>query len=283
MSNKPSKRWCFTVNNWEPNDETTFQELECKYLVYGREVGESDTPHLQGFVTFKSAKRLAAMKKIHDKAHWEQAKGNSQQASDYCKKDGDYFEKGDTPSQGKRSDLQLVADMIKAGTSIQEVADEHPTTYMKYGRGIRDLKLVLEKPYEHDGVRGVWIYGPPGTGKSHHARLLAQAAGGIYNKAQNKWWDGYNGEPVVVLDDMDNDALAHYLKIWSDKYACTGETKGGTIHLRHKYFVVTSNYDIDNLFEEKGGVMCAAIKRRFTEIELRERTDQIEALTALVN
>lgn len=281
MSNKPSKRWVFTVNNWTPEDETLFQQLDCRYLVYGREVGESGTPHLQGFATFKSAKRLSALKKVHQTAHWEVAKGTSLQAADYCKKDGDYFEKGDTPSQGKRTDLLEIAEALKTGKSLLEVSDMAPDTYIRNYRGIANFAALHVKDYEHEDVRGIWLFGPPGTGKSHHARQFASALGGLYNKAQNKWWDGYNGEPAVLLDDMDNDALAHYLKIWSDKYSCTGEVKGGTVKLRHKYFIVTSNYPIDSLFEDKGGVMCTAIKRRFTEIELRERTDEIEALAAL--
>lgn len=283
MSSKTlnSRRWCFTVNNWEPKDEKLFQELECKYLVYGRETGESGTPHLQGYVRFNGMKRLSALKKLHATAHWEIAKGNHQQASDYCKKDDDYFEKGDTPSQGKRTDLEAVCDLVKSGTSLQAIAEEHPATYVKFGRGIRDLKLVLNNPYEHSGVRGIWLHGPPNTGKSHHARQFAAATGGIYNKAQNKWWDGYNGEPSVILDDMDNDALHHYLKIWADKWACTGETKGGTIHLTHKWFIVTSNETITELFADKPLVMREAIERRFVEIEVKERTDQLKALAAL--
>lgn len=280
MSSK-SSRWCFTVNNWEPKDEELFQQLECKYLVYGREVGDSGTPHLQGFVTFKGQQRLSALKKIHETAHWEAAKGTSRQASDYCKKDGDYFEKGDAPSPGKRTDLLDIAKAVKSGMTLKEVSDMSPDTYIRNYRGIANYASLHVEEYEADDVRGIWIHGPPGTGKSHHARLFASANGGVFNKAQNKWFDGYNGEPVIVLDDMDNDALAHYLKIWSDKYACSGEIKGGTVKLRHKWFVVTSNYDIDSLFEEKGGVMCAAIKRRFKQIELRERTDNVEALAAL--
>jgi len=41
---------------------------------------------------------------------------------------------------------------------------------------------------------------------------------------------------------MDTPALGHYLKIWADKYACTGETKGGNLNLQHEKIVVTSNF-----------------------------------------
>ncbi len=82
----------------------------------------------------------------------------------------------------------------------------------------------------------------------------------IFLKSQSKWWDGYTGQSVVVLDDLDTDTLAHYLKIWADKYACTGETKGGTIPLLHRRFIVTSNVHPEKLFS---GQMLEPIMRRF--------------------
>lgn len=274
-----SKRWCFTENNFTPSHEEIYQNLECTYIVYGRETGESGTPHLQGFVTFKGNKRLSGLKKVSDTAHWEPAKGTSVQASQYCKKeDVDFYERGETPTPGKRSDLNQVCDMVKSGTSLQEIANEHPNMWIKFGRGITSLKLILENPYEHSGVRGIWLYGPPNTGKSHHARLFASAQGGYYNKAQNKWFDGYNGEPCVILDDMDSDALHHYLKIWADKWACTGETKGGTIHLKHKWFIITCNESIEELFADKPLVMRDAIRRRFNQIEMLEKTESVPEL-----
>lgn len=99
------KNWCFTLNNFSQLDDMFFQGLDCRYLVFGREVGESGTLHLQGYVCFNKNYTLTGCKKVHDKAHWEKAKGSHEQASDYCKKDGDYFEKGDMPKSRSQGDI----------------------------------------------------------------------------------------------------------------------------------------------------------------------------------
>lgn len=260
MSNNTSaRRWCFTVNNYESFHEEILVNLPFVYLVYGREKGASGTPHLQGFVTFKSTKRLSALKKLLPSAHWEITKGTSKQAADYCKKeDPDFFESGHVPTQGKRNDLTSAIETLRE-SNLQTVAEDHPEVFVKYGRGLRDLALTIQKPYNHTTTRGLWVWGPPGTGKSHAAR---DAYPDAFLKSQSKWWDGYAMQSSVILDDLDTPALGHYLKIWADKYACTGETKGGTVALQHHYFVVTSNYSPDDLWKEDD-MMAKAITRRF--------------------
>ncbi|MGN7614703.1 hypothetical protein ACQZV8_21755, partial [Magnetococcales bacterium HHB-1] len=200
--------------------------------------------------------------------HIEPRKGSVAQAIEYCKKDGDFYEHGDCPHQGKRTDLDDVTELIRSGASMKEVAERYPSTFVKYSRGLRDFKLTVTESYQRKEVCGVWLMGEPGSGKSHYAQTHYPDR---YNKSQNKWFDGYAGEKVIVLEDLDTGALSHHLKIWSDKWACTGETKGGTVHLMHDVFVVTSNYSIEELVPKKKSgkeevvdqPMIAALERRF--------------------
>ncbi|AXQ66224.1 MAG: putative viral replication protein [Circoviridae sp.] len=274
-----SKRWCFTLNNYHEKDINKIETWDVKYLVYGKEVGDLGTPHLQGFVIFKKQYRLSGVKKLHSTMHWEIAKGTSFQASDYCKKEDNFFEKGILSEQGKRNDLEEIAEKIKDGVGTTTIAANHPVSYIKFHRGIEQLALKLQSSYNHAHCRGVWIWGPPGTGKSHAARHFDPD---LFLKPQNKWWDGYNGQQTVLLDDLDTATLGHHLKIWADRWACTGETKGGTIHLRHKMFIVTSNYRPEHFWPDDES-MTEAVMRRFKVIEKHEKNQLIDFLIVEFN
>ncbi len=88
----------------------------------------------------------------------------------------------------------------------------------------------------------------------------------------------------MLLDDHDNPCLGHFLKIWCDKYAATGEVKGGTIPLLHRNFVVTSNQSIEDLYSAEKPDTIAAIKRRFKVIHMtdpfnvRKQQEEIAAI-----
>jgi hypothetical protein len=139
----------------------------------------------------------------------------------------------------------------------------------QYARIKQSLNLFgLDKraPYLAPAVRGFWFHGIPGTGKSHTARTRWP---GAYIKAQNKWWDGYNQHDAVILDDLDSPAMGHLLKIWADRWPCTGECKHGTVNLHHKVFAVTSNKVPEDLWPTDP-ILAAAVRRRFRFIEMDE-------------
>jgi len=123
--------------------------------VYGKEKGDSGTPHLQGFIIFPKNKTLAALKKIDSSAHWEAAKASSPVAADYCKKgsqshseweehrtsgpnfglDADVYESGKCPSVGKRTDLVSFQDAVKEGElTLKRLREDFPEVTAKYPR-----------------------------------------------------------------------------------------------------------------------------------------------------
>jgi len=85
-----AKRWCFTLNNYVPLDYFNHPDLLdhdiYDYLIYGHEVAASGTPHLQGYVCFKTPQRMSSLKKILARASWRVAGGTPQQNKEYCSK-----------------------------------------------------------------------------------------------------------------------------------------------------------------------------------------------------
>lgn len=290
-----ARTWCFTLNNYKVDNDGEQQDefpalcerlaTASRYSIIGKETGDSGTPHLQGYVCFATSWRFNRVKKlVGNRVHLEAAKGTAAQNREYCSKDGDFWEHGEIPTakQGKRTDLDEIADLVDQGIAIREIATSFPATYIRNYRGIQHYAALQVEDYNHDHVRGIWIYGTPGTGKSHHARLFAEARypGSFYLKSQNKWWDTYSGEKCVLLDDLDTGALGHYLKIWCDKYACTGEVKGGSVKLQHHYFIITSNYTPAYLWPDDMQ-MQQAITRRCKMIHMTGLVEHLNELNEL--
>lgn len=123
-----------------------------------------------------------------------------------------------------------------------------------------------------DGVCGVWIHGLSGSGKT---RAVLKAYPTCYIKPRNIWWDGYQNEEVVLVDDIDifDRPLGGKLKHWADFSPFIGESKGGGLRLRPKKLIVTSQYKISDIWSDQETL--DALMRRFTIIEKIQGQDII--------
>jgi len=213
------------------------------------------------YFQLKTKTRMTTLSKMLTRAHLEVMYGSPQQASAYCKKEGDYVEHGALPLTNGQAVKRKWED-IRTAAKEGRLDDIDPKIYIAHYHTLKRIRQDhMVMPADADGVTGVWYYGPPGTGKSRTAR---ENYPGAFLKSCNKWWDGYQAQDHVIIDDLDkaHTALHHYLKIWSDRYAFPAEHKGGTVAIRPKTIVVTSNYTPEELWPDQP-VDVEAIRRRF--------------------
>lgn len=239
------------------------------YVCVGKETGESGTPHLQGYVVTKKKIRLTGLSKLLPRAYCAVSRGTPQQASDYCKKDGDFIEYGVLP----KSPAVLGGDATKAKYELalqkakEGLLDEIPADMLlKFYNSIKTIaKDYAQRPPDADSTTGIWIYGDSGCGKSRYART---AYPDFYLKGIHKWWDSYQGQESVIIEDVDpsHSFIAYHLKIWADRYSFQGECKGSAIMLRPQHIVVTSQYSIDQVWMDQE--TRDALHRRFKCIHM---------------
>lgn len=261
------KGWFLTYpQNWMNKQclMDCLQELGVVEAVVASEIHKDGSPHLHAFAKFEEGFTLKNAPIIFDvlgKSGNYQPARSWRAVNNYVKKDGDFITynidiESAIQKKAKRS-RQILEDDIDSLINNGVISATQLDQVKRCRTAYKELKNSTK--YEHDDVRGEWWYGPPGTGKSTTARTENP---NYFLKPQNKWWDGYNGEDVVILDDLDDNFLGHYLKIWGDKFACSGEVKGGTINLTHKKIIITSNFLIHELFKDKP-LLIEPIERRY--------------------
>jgi len=295
--------WCMTFNNYTP---AVFEKLHdwCKkettYYVIGKEVSGTGTPHLQCFIGLKTRMRLTRLKaELGSNPHLEPAAASGETASNYCKK-GEQSHEEWSLSGASGANFGKNADFVEGGV-IPNTAKAVAKVHFDYAQAVDSAKkrkfdeidpallvryygnlqrIAADNPVEAPDLPDCcaeWIYGPPGTGKSFTARRENPV---FFDKSCNKWWCGYKGEPVVILDDLDKNhkVLGHHLKRWLDRYSFVAEVKGTSLQIRPQKIVITSNYHPNEIWDEDP-TLAQAIERRvkirlMTEVYQGPRIDE---------
>lgn len=145
------KTWDLTLNNYTPGEVSTFESWsdDVRRMVISKEVSDTGTPHLQGRITFCRSYRMAALKKLVPRAHWEPT--NKTQDSLYCKKvDSEVIINVNNRHQGSRTDLKEATDAMIQGASVAELYREHTAVMVKYPTGMMKARQYLcPRPSHH--------------------------------------------------------------------------------------------------------------------------------------
>lgn len=263
-----SRNWCFTINNFSDVFEPLDFVPEDAFVAWQSEVGESGTPHLQGYIEFPDKVRLGGVKELHPTAHWEPRKGSQKQALDYVTKSDETYREGPwcyghLKEQGARSDLQAVYDAVVEGKSDADIQAEHTDVYFKYYKAIDRVRANLLQPRDSKPLV-LWYYGSTGTGKT---RTAYEENPGAYFKdmSDGKWWDGYRQQECVVFDDLRKDTFKfHELLRILDRYPLQVQYKGGSVHFNSPKIIVTSCFHPKDLFETREDL--AQLLRRIDKV-----------------
>lgn len=240
------RNFCFTLNNYTEEEITHLGNGKWwKYLTYGKETGEGGTPHLQGYCELHKRTRFNTIKQYLPRAHIEPRRGTQSQAILYChKEDKQPFEEGEKCEQGQRTDLDGVRqNALEGGMRLV-------TTIHNYQQICVAQKFLTYNEEPRDWKPEIWwIWGETGTGKSKFAREICQDLDTYVKNTPTKWWDGYDGQEAVIIDDFRQEWFEFtYMLALLDRYEFKVEYKGGSRQFKPKLIVVTCCYSPDDCY-----------------------------------
>jgi len=128
MTRVKSNKVCFTLNNYSEEELQTLEETLCKleehlvFAIIGLEIGENGTPHVQGYIRFKTdfLKAKDGMLKFWralpglGRAHFETARGTDNDSFVYCSKEGPFRTWGE-PSPGDQNPYEKILELCCQG------------------------------------------------------------------------------------------------------------------------------------------------------------------------
>lgn len=241
---------CFTLNNYKIEEYDsiirTFNELKFDYII-GKEVGESGTPHLQGYVVFNRQIRWSRIKKWNNRWHIEKPKGTKKQNIAYCSKDGDYI------STWKESIKDRIMNMYKK------------IVWRGWQQQVIDL---VETDPDNRTIH--WYYEFTGNvGKSFLCKYLVLKYDGIIASGKKSdvfnqvkcWLDEHKNEsPRLIILDIPRTARDYVnygvLEKLKDGMIYSGKYEGGICCLENVHVICFANSppDMDRMSNDRWNI-----------------------------
>lgn len=273
----------FTLNNYTEDQEQVLAALvsgnmNYQYLVYGKETGESGTPHLQGWFFLKKKKVGRMVLKELPSGIAIMTTNHIQKSIDYCKKDGKWFEWGTQPNQGQRTDLEEMRQLIVEGADMETISDKHFGNYLRYAHNIKEYRQMKRKKLRNWFPKIYIFWGITGMGKTRKVFDSHEYKDVWKWNNNHQFYQQYDMHSIVLFDDFYGNINLEWMLQLCDRYPCTINVKGGDCNWQPTHIYFTSN--IDPMFwkgwEEEPPVKRDAFYRRISDSggEIREFTEK---------
>lgn len=261
---------------------------ECNALVYQMEVcPDTGREHIQLYAEFSKPCRFSHVQSVLNitGAHCESRKKSREACVAYCTK-GETRKADTVPvllgtvasnpegtyktRQGKRTDISAMVDSIKSGKRALDVMEADPDTYVKYHRGMTTVRELYQRAAaKKDRDLTVEVHwGVPGAGKTKHVydRHGFENVFTVVACSDNVWFDGYEGEDVLLIDDFNGWIKYSFLLKLLDRYPLRLPIKGAFTYAQWTKVYITSNYPVDEWYKD-ATLDLGALKRRITTIK----------------
>lgn len=280
-----TRGYIFTIW-WNENEEYynyTKKLLDsANYSIIGKETcPTTGRKHLQCYAYWENQKTYGSLINSANKLLRENgceykllvANGSAKQNQAYCSKEQNYTEFGELPTQGQRSDITTFRDAILSGATEEDLIMEFPSMMAQYDRFYRRVKTMMAEKESKKMIPPeiTVIIGDAGAGKT---RLVYEKhdIDDIYRiitgdgSDGSLWWDGYNGQDVILIDDFNNDIKLGYMLQLLDRYPMRLQVKGGTTYRCATKIYITTNLELHQWYPNCQSRHSEAIRRRIHNV-----------------
>lgn len=248
---------------------TPYLPATCSWIRGQLELAESGFLHWQVLVAFRSKTSIIGTRDAFGPHHAELSR--SEAASAYVWKEltrvaGTQFELGSKPIRRNSAvDWESVWESAKAG----DLTTVPPHVRVVSYRTLRAIGADHARPRGMDRTIEVF-WGLSGSGKSHMAWELA-GPNGYAKDPRTKWWNGYQNQTHVVIDEFRGGIDVSHILRWFDKYPVHVETKGSSCPLEATHLYITSNLDPRVWYPDLDSETLTALMRRMKVTHFLEK------------
>lgn len=264
-----SKNWSITYNKPTHTQQEFFELLfrakGCIYAVVQQE--KVETQHFQCCIGFQNQVSFNTIQKLVGKGPHVEPSRNALASFRYCQKEESRIPGTEPMVHGVAPAAKNIAGDTAARNKLilelgAKAAVDNGLIHLEKLPQLMKAAAAYHGLAKHENLEKLeneWHWGVTGAGKSHNARAKYPDS---YLKTNTKWWDGYEGQENVLIEELAPDKIgASHMKQWADKYEFAAEFKGAVTKLRPKRIIVTSNYSIEQCWPQQQD--HEAIKRRF--------------------